>query len=179
MRHEEEQKETIKFIQFKVNKSLPSIHQFSRSFHNYCNLWFLIIHTITEFQNPNPNSIRVFPSVVHVCLITFTDLAFWEPTIPLNFREKKMHVKAAQSSSRDRTHEFHSITERLKKSGSGPAGPSSSSSSRSEEQRSSIANQSDFNRRASKIGFGIHQTSQKLSKLAKCKQMTINLFNWI
>ncbi|ESW09081.1 hypothetical protein PHAVU_009G098600 [Phaseolus vulgaris] len=83
-----------------------------------------------------------------------------------------MHVKAAQSSSRDRTHEFHSITERLKKSGSGPAGPSSSSSSRSEEQRSSIANQSDFNRRASKIGFGIHQTSQKLSKLAKLAKRT-------
>ncbi|WVZ20717.1 hypothetical protein V8G54_008039 [Vigna mungo] len=90
-------------------------------------------------------------------------------------REKKMYVKAAQSSFRDRTHEFHNITERLKKSGSGPTGPSSSSHSRSEEQRSAIANQSDFNRRASKIGFGIHQTSQKLAKLAKCKQMTIRL----
>ncbi|RDX99773.1 Syntaxin-32 [Mucuna pruriens] len=80
-----------------------------------------------------------------------------------------MHIKLAQSSFRDRTQEFHSITERLKKSGSGPNGPSSSSStsSRSEEQRSAITNQSEFNRRASKIGFGIHQTSQKLAKLAK------------
>ncbi|BAT78225.1 hypothetical protein VIGAN_02087600 [Vigna angularis var. angularis] len=83
-----------------------------------------------------------------------------------------MYVKAAQSSFRDRTHEFHNITERLKKSGSGPTGPSSSSHSRSEEQRSAIANQSDFNRRASKIGFGIHQTSQKLAKLAKLAKRT-------
>ncbi|KHN10291.1 Syntaxin-32 [Glycine soja] len=84
-----------------------------------------------------------------------------------------MHVKSAQSSFRDRTQEFHSITERLKKSGSGPNGPSSSStSSRSEEQRSAIANQSEFNRRASKIGYGIHQTSQKLAKLAKLAKRT-------
>ncbi|QCE16183.1 syntaxin 5 [Vigna unguiculata] len=83
-----------------------------------------------------------------------------------------MHVKAAQSSFRDRTHEFHNITERLKKSGSGPPGPSSSSPSRSEEQLSAIANQSDFNRRASKIGFGIHQTSQKLAKLARLAKRT-------
>lgn len=81
-----------------------------------------------------------------------------------------MHVKSAQSSFRDRTQEFQSIAERLKKSvpsGSAPNGPSSSS--RSEDQRSAVAIQSEFNRRASKIGYGIHQTSQKLAKLAKCK----------
>ncbi|TKY74669.1 Syntaxin-32 protein [Spatholobus suberectus] len=83
-----------------------------------------------------------------------------------------MHVQSAQSSFRDRTQEFHSITEGLKKSGSGPNGPSSSSSSRSEEQRSAIASQSEFNRRASKIGYGIHQTSQKLAKLAKLAKRT-------
>ncbi|XP_027355349.1 syntaxin-32-like isoform X2 [Abrus precatorius] len=85
-----------------------------------------------------------------------------------------MHVKSAPTSFRDRTQEFHSITERLKKSGSGSNGPSSSStsSSKSEEQRSTIANQSEFNRRASKIGYGIHQTSQKLAKLAKLAKRT-------
>ncbi|XP_056166657.1 syntaxin-32-like isoform X2 [Syzygium oleosum] len=80
--------------------------------------------------------------------------------------------KAAQSSFRDRTQEFQSIAERLKKSvsnGPGPNGPSGSSSSKAEEPRSGVALQSEFNRRASKIGFGIHQTSQKLAKLAKCK----------
>ncbi|KAI6680107.1 hypothetical protein NL676_033988 [Syzygium grande] len=83
--------------------------------------------------------------------------------------------KAAQSSFRDRTHEFQSIAERLKKSvsnGPGPNGPSSSSSSKAEEQRSGAALQSEFNRRASKIGFGIHQTSQKLAKLAKLAKRT-------
>ncbi|KAK4277116.1 hypothetical protein QN277_015165 [Acacia crassicarpa] len=84
-----------------------------------------------------------------------------------------MTVRSAQSSFRDRTQEFQSIAERLKKSvssGSGPNGPSSSS--RSEEQRSANAIQSEFNRRASKIGYGIHQTSQKLAKLAKLAKRT-------
>jgi syntaxin 5 len=98
-----------------------------------------------------------------------------------------MQFKSTQSSFRDRTHEFHTVAERLKKSlssGSGSNGPSSSSSpypsssspssssSRSEDPRSAVAIQSEFNRRASKIGFGIHQTSQKLSKLAKLAKRT-------
>jgi syntaxin 5 len=81
-----------------------------------------------------------------------------------------MHVKLAQSSFRDRTQEFQSIAERLKKSFSSVSAPNGpSSSSKSEEHRSAVAIQSEFNRRASKIGYGIHQTSQKLTKLAKCK----------
>ncbi|KAE8705911.1 Syntaxin-32 [Hibiscus syriacus] len=78
-----------------------------------------------------------------------------------------MHVKVAQSSFRDRTQEFQSVAERLRKSfssGPGQNESSSSSTSRAKEQRSVVAHQSEFNRRASKIGFGIHQTSQKLSK---------------
>ncbi|XP_061346173.1 syntaxin-32-like [Gastrolobium bilobum] len=86
-----------------------------------------------------------------------------------------MNFKSTQSSFRDRTQEFQSIAERLKKSGSGPNGPSSrsnSSSSRFEEQRFAVAIQSEFNKRASKIGYGIHQTSQKLAKLAKLAKRT-------
>ncbi|KAF3447217.1 hypothetical protein FNV43_RR12397 [Rhamnella rubrinervis] len=84
-----------------------------------------------------------------------------------------MHAKAAQSSFRDRTHEFQSVAERLKKSfSSGPVPNGRSSGSKSEEQRSAIAIQSEFNRRASKIGYGIHQTSQKLAKLAKLAKST-------
>jgi len=84
-----------------------------------------------------------------------------------------MHAKSAQSSFRDRTHEFQSIAEQRKKSyssGSVPNGPSRSS--KSEEQRSAVVIQSEFNRRASKIGYGIHQTSQKLAKLAKLAKRT-------
>lgn len=87
-----------------------------------------------------------------------------------------MPVKVASASLRDRTQEFQSIAERLKKSFSsvqnGSISTSTSSGSRSEEQRTTIAMQSEFNRRASKIGFGIHQTSQKLAKLAKCKPIS-------
>lgn len=94
-----------------------------------------------------------------------------------------MKAKAVQSSFRDRTQEFLSVSERLRKSiTSGPSqnGPSSSSS-RAEDKRSVVAHQSEFNRRASKIGFGIHQTSQKLSKLAKCKYsylLHLIIWNW-
>ncbi|KAM3282288.1 syntaxin-32 [Capsicum chacoense] len=88
-----------------------------------------------------------------------------------------MPVKVASASIRDRTQEFQSIADRLKKSFSSVHnGPISSSAtntgSRLEEQRNTIAMQSEFNRRASKIGFGIHQTSQKLAKLAKLAKRT-------
>ncbi|KAF8393320.1 hypothetical protein HHK36_021561 [Tetracentron sinense] len=79
-----------------------------------------------------------------------------------------MSVKSAQSSYRDRTQEFLTIAERLRKSfSSTPSVPSSSS--KPEGPRSAVSIQSEFNKRASKIGYGIHQTSQKLAKLAKCK----------
>lgn len=81
-----------------------------------------------------------------------------------------MPVKVGQTSFRDRTLEFQSVAERLRKSVSSGSGPNGTSgSSKTGEQRSSAALQSEFNKKASKIGFGIHQTSQKLSKLAKCK----------
>lgn len=73
----------------------------------------------------------------------------------------KMPVKTGNAQIRDRTQEFLRIAEKAKKPFSTQNGPSSS-------PRSAMAMQSEFNRRASKIGFGIHQTSQKLAKLAKC-----------
>lgn len=81
-----------------------------------------------------------------------------------------MPVKAAQTSFRDRTCEFQSVAERLRKTVSSQNGPSSSS--KADEQRSAVALQSEFNRRASKIGLGIHHTSQKLAKLAKLAKRT-------
>nr|GMD46059.1 syntaxin-32-like [Ipomoea batatas] len=90
-----------------------------------------------------------------------------------------MMIKAASTSIRDRTNEFQNIAERLKKSSSstqnGPSSAASSSSSASrsaEDRRSMVALQSEFNKRASKVGFGIHQTSQKLAKLAKLAKRT-------
>ncbi|CAH9076836.1 unnamed protein product [Cuscuta europaea] len=84
-----------------------------------------------------------------------------------------MLPKAANASVRDRTLEFQSTAERLKKSISSVHNAASSSalSSRS-DQRSLVSIQSEFNKRASKIGLGIHNTSQKLSKLAKLAKRT-------
>jgi len=93
------------------------------------------------------------------------------------------------SSRRDRTSEFHAIADRLRKStlsssslsanGSTVNGSSSATTSNGHhhhEQPSRLhgpefvgSTQSEFNKRASRIGLSIHQTSQKLSKLTKCK----------
>lgn len=85
-------------------------------------------------------------------------------------------MKSNQSSYRDRTQEFLNVAEKQRKSlASVPNPPSSSNASGSkstEGPRSTVAMQSEFNRRASKIGFGIHQTSQKLAKLAKLAKRT-------
>ncbi|KAH6774249.1 syntaxin of plants 32 [Perilla frutescens var. hirtella] len=83
-----------------------------------------------------------------------------------------MPVKSGNASIRDRTQEFLGIAERANKSLASQNGPSSSGSKPAEPPRSAIAMQSEFNRRASKIGFGIHQTSQKLAKLAKLAKRT-------
>ncbi|PNY04574.1 syntaxin-32-like protein [Trifolium pratense] len=85
-----------------------------------------------------------------------------------------MQAKSTHSSFRDRTHEFHTITQTFKKSLPEEESnePTTITSSRSEQQPNSVAIQSEFNRRASKIGYGIHQTSQKLSKLAKLAKRT-------
>ncbi|KDP32322.1 hypothetical protein JCGZ_13247 [Jatropha curcas] len=88
-----------------------------------------------------------------------------------------MSVVPGKSSYRDRTQEFLSVAERLKKSFSSAnnaaaASSSSSSNAKLDGSRSAVAIQSEFNKRASKIGFGIHQTSQKLSKLAKLAKRT-------
>ncbi|XP_039142608.1 syntaxin-32 [Dioscorea cayenensis subsp. rotundata] len=89
-------------------------------------------------------------------------------------------MRAGQSLYRDRTQEFHAVAERLKKSfSSAPdASPATNgagvggSGSRFEGTKAVASMQSEFNKRASKIGLGIHQTSQKLAKLAKLAKRT-------
>ncbi|XP_011009206.1 PREDICTED: syntaxin-32 [Populus euphratica] len=86
-----------------------------------------------------------------------------------------MMVPPVKTSYRDRTQEFLSVAERLKKSFSSAnneASSSSGSSTKADATRSAVAIQSEFNKRASKIGLGIHQTSQKLAKLAKLAKRT-------
>lgn len=82
-------------------------------------------------------------------------------------------MRSVQSSYRDRTQEFESIAERLNKSiTSSTNGPSSAAVSQPNGSKSTLSAQSEFNKRACKIGFGIHQTSQKLAKLAKLAKRT-------
>ncbi|CAA7397206.1 unnamed protein product [Spirodela intermedia] len=81
-----------------------------------------------------------------------------------------MSVKS-DHSFRDRTHEFFSIAERLKKSFP-PPNTSNNSETKLDGSRSAVSIQSEFNKRASRIGLAIHQTSQKLSKLAMLAKKT-------
>lgn len=88
------------------------------------------------------------------------------------------------ASYRDRTAELFSTAERLKKVQGVGSGPSTSGSTYEPHanghartpswgqgpQQASVM-QSEFSRRASSIGLSIHQTSQKLAKLAKCKSL--------
>lgn len=86
-------------------------------------------------------------------------------------------MRTGQSSYRDRTPEFFSVAEKLKKSLNNVPSASSSNITRPDERRRAVAVQSEFNKRASKIGFGIHQTSQKLSKLAKCESNFLYVYS--
>ncbi|KAB5514249.1 hypothetical protein DKX38_028155 [Salix brachista] len=86
-----------------------------------------------------------------------------------------MMMPPVKTSYRDRTQEFLSVADRLKKSFSSAnnvASSSSGSSTKADATRSAVAIHSEFNKRASKIGLGIHQTSQKLAKLAKLAKRT-------
>ncbi|CAF2076279.1 hypothetical protein Bca4012_089791 [Brassica carinata] len=81
-----------------------------------------------------------------------------------------MQARHGQSSYRDRTDEFFGIVESRRRS-IAPAAennvPYGGGGRRREDPRSAAANQSEFSKRASLIGLAIHQTSQKLSKLAQ------------
>ncbi|KAK1298403.1 Syntaxin-32 [Acorus calamus] len=90
-----------------------------------------------------------------------------------------MPIKTAQSSYRDRTQEFLAVSEGLRKSFSSDSSGSTAAAAAAEAaiadpdapgisgSKSAVSVQSEFNRKASKIGLGIHQTSQNLAKLAK------------
>lgn len=77
------------------------------------------------------------------------------------------------SSYRDRTSEFRLLSETMKKIG-GPVQPENPpSTSRGGE---SSYSRSEFNRKASRIGLGIHETSQKIARLAQLARKS-SMFN--
>lgn len=84
-----------------------------------------------------------------------------------------MAFSGSLASYRDRTSEFQSLTERLRKIQT----PGSSSDSNGVGNSAKISQSatlvpSDFNKRASRIGLGIHEASQKIARLAKMAKKT-------
>jgi syntaxin 5 len=79
------------------------------------------------------------------------------------------------TSLRERTNEFGSIVERLKKQqglAGGPSGNGAGPSSSGTDARSAAEHNSGFARKAAEIGHGVHRTSLKLSKLAQLAKRT-------
>ncbi|KAI8028879.1 Syntaxin-31 [Camellia lanceoleosa] len=70
------------------------------------------------------------------------------------------------SPYRDRTLEFRSLSETLQKIG-GLASSNGSQTTPSTSKLPSTSYRSEFNKRASRIGLGVHETSLKISRLAK------------
>ncbi|KAH0462389.1 hypothetical protein IEQ34_009964 [Dendrobium chrysotoxum] len=87
-----------------------------------------------------------------------------------------MYARSGQSSCRDRTQDFFNVAERLRKSLSSATNAQSSNvgskDSKLEGPKLAVSIQSEFSKRASNIGLGIHQTSQRLAKLAKLAKRT-------
>lgn len=74
------------------------------------------------------------------------------------------------SAYRDRTSEFRSLTETLKKiEGVAPPNQADNVPSTSKQSSPIPYSRSEFNRKASRIGLGIHDTTQKISRLDQCK----------
>ncbi|CAK9149268.1 unnamed protein product [Ilex paraguariensis] len=74
---------------------------------------------------------------------------------------------AGASTYRDRTSEFRSLSDTLKKIGGTAAASNESQSLPSTSKPNPTAYRSEFNKRASRIGLGIHEASLKISRLAK------------
>lgn len=79
------------------------------------------------------------------------------------------------STYRDRTSEFRSLTETLKKIGGGEGGATAPPNQQPSTSQNSYS-RSEFNRKASQIGLGIHETSQKIARLAKLAKKS-SMFN--
>ncbi|KFK25009.1 hypothetical protein AALP_AA8G054800 [Arabis alpina] len=81
------------------------------------------------------------------------------------------------STFRDRTAEFYSLSQTLKKIGAIPSVNQTEDDPTTSSKRSPpVTSRSEFNTKASRIGLRIHETSQKISRLAKLAKQS-SIFN--
>ncbi|CAH2073968.1 unnamed protein product [Thlaspi arvense] len=77
------------------------------------------------------------------------------------------------STFRDRTAEFHSLSQTLKKIGAIPSVHQVEDDLATSKRSPPGSSKSEFNKKASMIGLRIHETSQKIARLAKCTVRSI------
>ena len=82
---------------------------------------------------------------------------------------------ASISSYRDRTSEFRALSEILKKIAVNSAGNRPSTVINGSQITSSSANKSEFNKKASRTGLGIHEANRKIARLSQCNYSFHNL----
>ncbi|KAL6326470.1 hypothetical protein AAG906_008332 [Vitis piasezkii] len=80
------------------------------------------------------------------------------------------------SSYRDRTSEFRSLSERMKKIGGMAVANHAEDDPATSRSLASASSRSEFNKKASRIGLGIHEACLKISRLAKLAKKS-SMFN--
>ncbi|KAL1197004.1 Syntaxin-31 [Cardamine amara subsp. amara] len=80
------------------------------------------------------------------------------------------------STFRDRTAEFYSLSQTLRKIGAIPSVHQEENDPASSKRSPAGSSRSEFNKKASRIGLGIHETSQKIARLAKLAKQS-SIFN--
>lgn len=81
------------------------------------------------------------------------------------------------SAFRDRTAEFHSVSQTLKKIGAIPSINQNEDDPASSKRSPPESTGSEFNKKATRIKLHIQETSQKIARLAKCTVWNLDLLS--
>ena len=156
-------------------------------------------HTITnptlrKFHTSSSGQLAIpTPTHRHQALITciYIYILFYCLRQQFHFRP----IKEMASTYRDRTAEFRSLSETLKKIGgitavhhqqpendltsSKPSTPPPPPPAVAAAAAAANSSRSEFNKKASRIGLGIQETSHKIARLAQCKLICIVFYTAI
>ena len=137
----------------------------------------------------DPNTHSPTPSANHVHIYIYIYILFYCLRQQFHFRP----IQEMASTYRDRTAEFRSLSETLKKIGGITAvhhqqpenDPASSKPLTTPPPplppavAAANSSRSEFNKKASRIGLGIQETSHKITRLAQCKLICIVFYTVI
>lgn len=139
--------------------------------------------TLTTVKTTQMNFVLIFSQVTvslqFLNINPFTGSR--QPNFPFSGRLERLRFPPPMASPyRDRTAEFRSLSQTLQKLGGGISTVNHNNNHLQNDHVSkslpSLSSRSEFNKKASLIGSGIHETSQKIGRLAKCKPFLLIVF---